>query len=203
LSLTVVKVGGSFANHPALPALVAALVQGAGRTVVVPGGGPFADLVRQEQKPIGYGDAAAHRMALLAMAQFGYALASFSPVLAAAPTIAAIEASLAGGRLPVWLPLELLMGSPEIPETWDMTSDSVAAWLAGRLAAARLIFLKRAAPRTAQLSALVAAKSLDPLVPRFLAGSAMEAWICRPEDIPALGQALSAGEMIGRRIEVA
>ena len=94
MSLTVVKVGGSFAHHPRLGDVVAALARGVGRTVVVPGGGPFADMVRREQPRIGYDDRTAHRMALLAMAQFGHALASLSPALRPAAGLAAIKRTL-------------------------------------------------------------------------------------------------------------
>ena len=84
-----------------------------------------------------------------------------------------------------------------------MTSDSLAAWLAGRLSASRLIFLKRAAPRALGMAELVAAGVLDPLVPRFLAGRGAEAWLCGPRHIAKLGAALAEGADIGRRIEVA
>lgn len=239
--LTVVKVGGSFAHSPRLPELVAALQQGAGRIVVVPGGGPFADCVRREQARMGYGEPAAHRMALLAMAQFGLALASLSSaeaessrewiadflsppgrgrlvqragegqaaetrrgILVPAASIDAIHAALGAGRVPVWLPLDLLDGDPHIPESWDVTSDSLAAWLAGRLAAACLVYMKSVdAPASTLAADLAAAGVLDPLAPRFLAEAGVDAWLCGPHDIPRLGAALAARESIGRRIGVA
>jgi 5-(aminomethyl)-3-furanmethanol phosphate kinase len=204
LSLTVVKVGGSYAHHPNLPALAAVLAEGAGRVIVVPGGGPFAARVRSEQQVVGYDDHAAHRMALLAMAQFGYALASFSATLSPASNLEAIRWALQRRLVPVWLVLDLLDGSPDLPETWDMTSDSLAAWLAGKLGAERVVFLKRANPAATAVPGLVADGIFDPLAPRFLASAQhTEAWLCGPEDIPRLGAALSTGDSIGRRIEVA
>ena len=71
-----------------------------------------------------------------------------------------------------------------------MTSDSLAAWLAGRLSASRLIFLKRAVPANSAVSGLVAAGVLDPLAPRFLADAKVEAWICGPRNC-RLGEALA------------
>src|SRR5688572_11112389 len=67
---TVVKLGGSYALSPRLPAILAAIRASHVPVVVVPGGGPFADAVRAAQPRMGFGDRAAHRMALLAMAQF-------------------------------------------------------------------------------------------------------------------------------------
>jgi dihydroneopterin aldolase len=108
---------------------------------------------------------------------------------------------LAGGRVPVWLPLALLAGDADIPESWDMTSDSLAAWLAGKLGAARVIYLKRAPPpHVAALADLVAAGILDPLVPDFLAKARAEAWLCTPRDIARLGRALAKGDPVGVRI---
>jgi dihydroneopterin aldolase len=200
----IVKVGGSFSRFPRLAELVAALEAGAGKIVVVPGGGPFADCVRREQKRVGFGDAAAHRMALLAMAQFGFALASFSAVLVPASGMEDVRKARAGGKVPVWLPLQLIENHPDVPETWDMTSDSLAAWLAGRLGARRLLFVKRVSrPRSLKAADLVTEGILDPLVPAFLAGSGVEAWLCGTRQLPALGPALAANGSVGCRIDLA
>jgi aspartokinase-like uncharacterized kinase len=201
---TVVKVGGSFARFPRLAELAASLAEGAGKIVVVPGGGPFADCVRAEQKRVGFDDATAHRMALLAMAQFGFVLAGFSPVLVPACGPEEVRKALADGKVPVWLPLQLIEGHPDVPETWDMTSDSLAAWLAGRLGAGRLLFVKRVStPRSFKAADLVAEGILDPLVPAFLAGSGVEAWLCGTRQLPALGPALAADAPVGCRIDLA
>ncbi len=203
MSLAVVKVGGSFARDRRLGGIAASLAQAPGRVVVVPGGGPFADTVRREQARIGYSDHAAHRMALFAMAQFGTLLASLAPGLVPATGPEGMRRALADGHVPVWLPLNLLAGDPAVPENWHATSDSLAALLATRLGAARLIFVKRVQPRAVSLSELAAAGVLDPLVPRFLEDDAVEAWICGPRHLARLRPALAEGKGIGRRIEVA
>jgi 5-(aminomethyl)-3-furanmethanol phosphate kinase len=204
VSLAVVKVGGSFCRYKRLRELAASLAQAGGSAVIVPGGGPFADCVRREQVRLGCGDAAAHRMALLAMAQFGTALADLSDGLAAAASLPALRAAVGSRRAPVWLPLHLLDGDPTIAETWEMTSDSLAAWLAVQLGADRLFFLKRGSQRhTARLADLVGEGVLDPLVPNYLAGSGVAAYLCGQGDFPALGDALAAGRAIGRPIALA
>jgi aspartokinase-like uncharacterized kinase len=204
VSLAVVKVGGSFCRYKRLRELAMSLAQAGGRAVIVPGGGPFADSVRREQVRLGCGDAAAHRMALLAMAQFGTALADLSDGLAAAASLPALREALGSRRAPVWLPLHLLDGDPNIAETWEMTSDSLAAWLAVQLGADRLLFVKRGRQRrTAALADLVGKGVLDPLVPSYLARSGMAAYLCGPRDLPALAEALATGRAIGRPIALA
>src|SRR5882757_6158198 len=106
--LTVVKLGGSHAFAPHLADWIAAIAAHIGRIVVVPGGGPFADAVRAAQPKIGFDDNAAHRMALLAMEQYGCALASLNPRLALAESRAAIDRALAAGRVPIWLPTRMV-----------------------------------------------------------------------------------------------
>jgi aspartokinase-like uncharacterized kinase len=201
VTLSVVKVGGSYARHPRLRDIASALAAGSGRVVVVPGGGPFADCVRKAQPRIGFDDHAAHRMALLAMAEFGYALASLAPKLVPAPSLAAVRAAIGGAAVPVWLPFELLDSRPDVPESWDVTSDSLAAWLCRRVAAERLIFLKRVAP-PADLSftELIKRGILDPMVPAFVAGAEIETRLCGPRSLGALARALAAGGSVGRRI---
>jgi dihydroneopterin aldolase len=204
VSLAVVKVGGSFCRYKRLRELATSLAQTGGRAVIVPGGGPFADCVRREQLRLGCGDAAAHRMAVLAMAQFGITLADLSEGLTAAASLPALREELGSRRTPVWLPLHLLDGDPTVAETWEMTSDSLAAWLAVQLGADRLFFLKRGRQRrTVAIADLVGAGVLDPLVPSYLAGSGMAVYLCGPRDLPTLADALAAGRAIGRPIALA
>jgi 5-(aminomethyl)-3-furanmethanol phosphate kinase len=175
----VLKLGGSLAEGSALPRWLAALAAGRGRAVVVPGGGAFADTVREQQRRHGFSDRAAHRMGLLAMEQFALMLADLLPCLAPCGTEEEVRAALAGDALPVWLPSRMALADAAIPESWDVTSDSLAAWLARRLGAARLVLVKSvAAPRPLEAEALAAEGKVDPVFPRFLAeaGAALD-WV--------------------------
>src|SRR5258706_129790 len=53
---TVIKLGGSFAFSADLGEWIAAIAGCAGRAVIVPGGGPFADAVRAAQAQMGFDD---------------------------------------------------------------------------------------------------------------------------------------------------
>jgi aspartokinase-like uncharacterized kinase len=137
--LTVVKVGGGLAREAgedALRALCEAISE-AGRRhrlLVVPGGGSFADAVRDADRRYALSDAAAHRMAILAMDQFGWLLSEMIP--GCAPT-----AEIDGDGLRVLLPAAVLADDP-LPASWDVTSDSIAAWVAREAGAGRLVLVK-------------------------------------------------------------
>ena len=163
-----------------------ALEQGAGRTVIVPGGGPFADM----RPPRAAADRLRRRTPRTAWRSLPWrrsarrSRASPLPSTPAAETAPRSGARSPTARVPVWLPLDLLDGHAEVPESWDMTSDSLAGWLAGKLDAARLIFLKRTTPPSTDAADLAAAGVLDPLTPRFLATiERHEAWLCGPRDL--------------------
>src|SRR5215475_173073 len=92
---TVIKLGGSFAFSPDLRDWIAAITRCAGRAVIVPGGGPFADAVRAAQPQVGFDDRAAHRMGLLAMEQYGCAIKSLHEGLSLAGSLDSIRRGLA------------------------------------------------------------------------------------------------------------
>ena len=189
--LAIVKLGGSHATGPHLKDWLAAIAAEAGSIVIAPGGGPFADAVRTAQAAIGFDDRAAHTMALMAMAQFGSALESLNPALRLAASRSAIFRALKDGKVPVWSP-EPMARAATLPETWDLTSDSLAAWLAGALGAGRLLLVKHGRFEGAAVDAhdLAARGVVDPLFPHYLKESAAQASIAGPTDSARLAEGL-------------
>ena len=167
--LTVVKIGGSLLGSPRLDPVLAAIADARpARAVVVPGGGPFADAVRETQALLGFGDALAHRLALDAMSAVTAILTDRHPALAVAAGADEIAAQQRAGFVPVWDPRGLRSGRPDIPEIWDVTSDSLAAWLARETGADRLVLVKSAdAPTGASLAELAGAGLVDAAFPAF------------------------------------
>jgi 5-(aminomethyl)-3-furanmethanol phosphate kinase len=192
--LAIVKLGGSHATGPHLKDWLTAIAAEAGSIAIVPGGGPFADTVRTAQASIGYDDHAAHTMAMMAMAQFGSALASLNPALRLATSRSAILRALKDGKVPVWSP-EPMARAAALPETWELTSDSLAAWLAGALGADRLLLVKHGRLEGAAIDAhdLVAREIVDPLFPRYLKESGARAWLAGPTDSARLAEGLRGG----------
>jgi len=143
MTLWVVKLGGSLANSGELPLWLDVIATtGGGKVVLVPGGGPWADEVRQAQKREGFDDRVAHRKALRAMEQYASVLAGLRPNLVAANSIPEIHNILRSGQIALWMPHAMVVADPNIPESWEVTSDSLAAWLALRLSASGLLLVK-------------------------------------------------------------
>ena len=143
-SLIVVKVGGGLSATPgALDAVAAALASAGGRRriLVVPGGGRFADAVRAFAQAEPLSDDAAHWMAMLAMDQYAHVLAErIHAPLVEEP--GAILAALDGAGVAVLAPYRWMRAADVLPHTWDATSDSVAAFVAGALDAEQLVLVK-------------------------------------------------------------
>jgi 5-(aminomethyl)-3-furanmethanol phosphate kinase len=166
----VIKLGGSLYGNPLLHDWLTAIVEsGKGRAIVVPGGGPFADAVRDAQKKIGFDEVTAHSMALLAMEKYAAELVAMNSHFTAAKNLTEIETVFASGNIPIWLPTEMTLAADDVPPSWDMTSDSLAAWLAAQISASHLLLVKSCAVPDGELELHVLAqgKIVDPLLPMF------------------------------------
>ena len=147
MDITIVKLGGSLIDAPELRRWLAELAEAPGH-LVVPGGGPFADAVREAQAAIGFDELAAHRMAILAMQQYGLLMASLEPRLRLVESEAEIAATVAPA---IWLPWAMIGRDETIEASWDVTSDSLALILAMRLQARRLVLVKSGGEAAADL----------------------------------------------------
>lgn len=183
--ILVVRLGGSHASSPLLRPWLRAIEATPGRVVLVPGGGPFADAARIAQTAMGFDDLAAHHMGLLAMTQYGVALAALGARFIQADTLTGLDAVLAEGRIPVWSPWPLLRDDTTIPASWDVTSDSLALWLARAIRARRVLLIKHVTPpRAATAVDLVAQGVLDAAFPDFLDAYGGEVWLAGPDHLP-------------------
>jgi aspartokinase-like uncharacterized kinase len=141
----VLKIGGGLTSIPgALPRLGCAVAEAARehKIIVIPGGGPFADQVRAFDTEHGLGPEAAHWMAVLAMDQYAFALAEQIPGAELVESSEEASGALTRGRIPVLAPSRWLRSADELPHTWAVTSDSLAAYLATLLGAEGLVLLK-------------------------------------------------------------
>ncbi|CAX24181.1 Conserved protein (Orf21) involved in biosynthesis of tetrahydromethanopterin, putative kinase [Methylorubrum extorquens DM4] len=180
----VVKIGGSLvADRARLCAILADCVEEL-PVAIVPGGGLFADAVRATQAALGLDDALAHRLALDAMGRMADVFCALEPRLTIARSLEAVADALAQGRSVIWDPIALKAGHADIAESWDVTSDSLALWLAGMLGVERCILVK-SAKLTSQTdpAALARAGLVDAAFPRFAAAFGGTIVIRGPEDL--------------------
>jgi hypothetical protein len=197
----VVKLGGSLAESAALPIWLQTLAAVDEPVVIVPGGGPFADQVRNAQKRWRFSEETAHRMAILAMRQYGWMLAALSPGVAAAD-LSGLHARLADG-VAVWLPAVEPLAAAGIPASWDITSDSLAAWLAGWLGATHLALVKSApAERLALSRAELGAQGIvDRAFERFTRAASFEIALYGRDEHPRFAEAASRRHVSTTRSE--
>ena len=161
--VTVIKLGGSLAESGRLASIVSIVTTARVPVAVVPGGGTFADAVRVAQADLGFNDAVAHHMAILAMHQTAHMLAGLDERFAPVETIAGIKRALAEERIPVWLPWKLSARDTTVPADWSVTSDGLAARLAERLGRAPVVLMKSCTvPPGAALDRLALAEAVDP-----------------------------------------
>jgi len=141
----VVKVGGSLIAHPThLNEVMAVVMEAArhARVLLVPGGGPFADAVRGVDRALHLSSDAAHWAAVRAMDQLADVLADKYPGIQCVTDAQEAHQALRRGRVPVLAPHRWLRSADPLPHTWDVTSDSIAAWVAGALGARRVVLVK-------------------------------------------------------------
>ncbi len=139
----VVKLGGSLGDSPVLQCWLDVLADhGSGKVVIVPGGGRFADQVRAAQRNWRFSDKVAHRMALLAMHQYGLMLTGLRGDLETITGPEEAKAVFRRGKVAVWLPAVERLDYEGIPASWDVSSDALAAWLAQKLNARFLVLVK-------------------------------------------------------------
>jgi aspartokinase-like uncharacterized kinase len=211
--LTVVKVGGGLgggAGDDALKALCNALGELGERhpLLVVPGGAGFADAVRDADRRFGLAAATSHRMAILGMEQFGWLLSELIPGAERCADLARVGTGRTTVLLPAALPLDAL------PASWQVTSDSIAAWVAVQLGAGRLVLVKQVDglfadwPATgaplARLSVAELAQlrpgGVDEYLPVMLEGARFETWVIGGRDHARLMELLERGTTVGTRI---
>lgn len=182
----IVKLGGSLGRDPVLREWLETLVQvGSGRVVIVPGGGAFADEVREHQDLWRFDDLSAHNMAVLAMAQTALMMQGICPALALATNDGDLRRAVQQARVPVWLPFEVLREQRDTLTHWGVTSDSLAAWLANRLNAEGLLLVKACAIDPAlELPQQAAAGIVDAEFLRFAREGAYTVTLLNRADVP-------------------
>jgi 5-(aminomethyl)-3-furanmethanol phosphate kinase len=157
----VIKIGGSLFDMAG--DIIRDIISSGSPVIVVPGGGPFIDLAAA----CGIGDEESHWMAIAGMEQYGWYLSSFGIPVADRLAIHHNQVVL--------LPYRILREEDPLPHTWDVSSDTIAAWIAWRLRQ-NLVLLKSADGIYADggmvpcVKASVPSREVDPCLIPFVLG---------------------------------
>jgi len=173
----VIKVGGSLFAWPSLsPSLNEWLASQAPATnILIAGGGPLADAIRQVSQSQSLSDESAHWLCIDAMSITSRLLTNLLPFSERITEFDDLRHRITTSvtRPIVFDPNEFLRNHESyqpghiLPHNWAATSDSIAARLAEVLPAGELVLLKSADPPTEQLSLLANLGYVDQNFPFF------------------------------------
>lgn len=174
----VIKLGGSLLDLPDLAERLRTVVrQVSKKPLIVVGGGRAADLVRSWGEVHSLSDSSAHWLAVRAMDFNRHLIEALLPEAISVSSLEHAHDVWQGGRIALldclaWLQSEETQ-SETLPHSWNVTSDSIAAWTALRWHTEGLVLLKSVeAPRSRE-SLL---ESVDTYFPRLLPQLPTLAW---------------------------
>lgn len=188
-TFALIKVGGSLLDWPELPRRLRSFLDGeygrghGSRIVLIVGGGAAADFVRAMDRIHALGDMASHRLAIHSLdlsAQLLHSLLPGSTIVFGSEELEASDRQ----AVPILSPRRFLeeLDDPHddrLPASWDVTTDSIAARIAVRLGAGRLVLLKSTALSEGTDREGAARLGLvDPLFPRVARPLKCVEWVC-------------------------
>jgi aspartokinase-like uncharacterized kinase len=135
----VAKVGGSLYDEPRLgPALRLWMSEQPEPVLLVPGGGAFADAVRELDRVHGLGEESSHWLALRAMVVAAEFLRQILAVEAPPPGTRCVP----GGGSTILNCFDFFREHDLTPHCWAVSSDSLAAAVAVSIQASKLVLMK-------------------------------------------------------------
>ncbi len=144
MDVTVVKVGGSLALNPQKLKILCHKLSDISQKqnlTIVPGGGEFADTVRDLDERFNLSVQSSHQMAILAMDQYGYLLSNLVGNSLLVDKLENVKKVLDSGKIPIFLSSSYFACADPLPNSWDITSDSIAVHIAGQLGACRIVLI--------------------------------------------------------------
>jgi aspartokinase-like uncharacterized kinase len=187
----VVKVGGSLFDFPDLGEALRRFidVQSPAATVLIAGGGPWADAVREVATVSPIGERTAHQLCVRAMGLTARLLAAWSPYCRLETEW---QQACAWCEWPgdddhprvldisgFWDKVDSRGPGTALPHDWSATSDSIAARVAGLLEADELVLLKSAKlQQGTSITAAAAAGYVDRFFPRAACGMRCVRCVC-------------------------
>jgi 5-(aminomethyl)-3-furanmethanol phosphate kinase len=168
------KVGGSLLGWKALPGRVLDYLRSlpSREVVLVAGGSAVGDFLRELDSVHAIGEKRVHSLALHALDLTAHVLATLLPGSVVVERPSQVRRALESGLVPVLAPRWFMenidrTARDSLPETWETTTDSIAARLASHFEADELVLLKSTLPEGA-LDRIQASRAgfVDPEFPR-------------------------------------
>jgi hypothetical protein len=189
----IIKIGGSL--YPHAREIISTILDENRTTLIIPGGGGFADAVRATQVE----GTAAHWMAIAGMEQYGWYLSSFG--------IETTDIPKFGEEPRVFLPYQFLRLHDTLPHSWDVTSDTISAFVAHQLSADLLILKSLDQIRAMEkpldrINAPVKTNDLDPCFIPFILENSISGLIINGTIPERIAQALRDTPVIGTRFGI-
>ncbi len=196
MSKILVKVGGSLLRLPDLGIRLQRLAErlSADELLFFAGGGTTTDLVRDWHSRFQLDEEAAHHLAVHSLRLNAELLARLMPGVP-------YSQGLASARMRILDPVPILdqyeteFPDDAPPHTWDVTSDSLAAWVAWRWPVEELLMLK-SVPCAAGQSVTRASQLglVDPYFPGLVGRIPRVSWCCLRDEMPQAVPWLRYGE---------
>lgn len=187
----VVKLGGSLHAH--VPALVPILRSSPRPLLIIPGGGKYADAVREADLD----DEISHWKAIEAMDTYGRFIASFG--------LPVIDTLAVPDHTSILLPSSCMRQYDPLPHSWDVTSDTIAAWVAATLQG-ELLLLKSVDGISingvikAEITSPMETDVTDPFLIPFVLEHRVDTWIINGSRPDTVARFLKGVGVIGTHI---
>jgi len=145
---TIIKFGGSITERGTLKQIVllgktlSTLFDCKQNFALIPGGGFFAEFVRETQEKYDLDDEQAHWMAIQAMEQHASFLLKFIPNSFLHDFSCKDFESSIFDKLPILRVMKYMRTESDLEKTWNATSDAIATEIAVKIKAEKLVFLK-------------------------------------------------------------
>jgi aspartokinase-like uncharacterized kinase len=175
LPVRVVKLGGSLFDWPPLPNALRMWLaaQTTALNVLIAGGGALVEAIREADRAFGLGEETSHELSLHAMHATARLAAALWPESERTDSLDRVRAKASRGAATLLiLDAAAALAAAErrspgpLPRSWQVTSDSIAAWAASETAAAELVLLKSTLPGApASLAAAAELGIVDPHLP--------------------------------------
>lgn len=110
------------------------------KIIIIPGGGSYANFIRLLEDKLNFGDDLAHWMAIYSMNYNGIELNRKYPEVNCIEDFITLQE--VKKKFCIFLPYRYLRNSDSLPHNWDVTSDSIAFYIACKLKLSKCFLIK-------------------------------------------------------------